>query len=132
VTDKQLTNEEKADKVEQFILDQAVAAGVVRKVVITPPKNPNKWGKTLAPWFSDKCRDAKKEMAKVRREHGKEDARSLLANKVYLKTCQQARLEFAKQTPDMLKYQPTRFWGMIKNKNVDSGEISAKTFAEYN
>jgi hypothetical protein len=41
-------------------------------------------------------------------------------------------MEFAKQTPDMLKYQPTRFWGMIKNKHVDTGAISTKAFAEYN
>jgi hypothetical protein len=83
----QHTNEERAATVEQFILDQAVTAGVVKKVVITPPKNPNKWGKTLAPWFSDKCRDAKREVAKNRREHGNEDPRSKMATKVYLKTC---------------------------------------------
>ena len=68
-------------------MDQAVEAGVVRKTIITPPKNPNKWGKTLAPWFSDNCREAKRELARTRKEHGKDDPRSISATKIYLKTC---------------------------------------------
>ena len=31
-----------------------MGAGVVREIKITSPKNPNKWGKTLAPWFTEK------------------------------------------------------------------------------
>jgi hypothetical protein len=50
---------------------------VVKKIEITTPKNPNKWGKTLAPWFDDKCREAKRELAAMRRMHGKGDERSL-------------------------------------------------------
>jgi hypothetical protein len=42
------------------------------------------------------------------------------------------RAEFASTTPDMLKYQPKRFWGLIcKNKNVNVG-VSAQKFAEFN
>jgi hypothetical protein len=33
---------------------------VVKKITIQQPKNPNKWGKTLAPWFNEECREAKK------------------------------------------------------------------------
>jgi hypothetical protein len=38
-------------------------------------------------------------------------------------------MEFAKQTPDMLKYQPTRFWGMFKNKNILNSDITTEAFA---
>jgi hypothetical protein len=56
------SNEVRAAAVENFLLEEAVQAGVVRKIKISSPKNPNKWGKTLAPWFTDACRDAKREM----------------------------------------------------------------------
>jgi hypothetical protein len=56
------SNEIRAAAVEQFILQEAVLAGVVRKITLSAPRNPNKWGKTLAPWFSDKCREAKRQM----------------------------------------------------------------------
>jgi hypothetical protein len=46
--------------VEDYILKQAIEAGVVKKIHIKQPKNPNKWGKTLAPWFNEACREAKK------------------------------------------------------------------------
>jgi hypothetical protein len=40
---------------------------VVKEIVITCPKNPNKWGKTLAPWFTEECREAKRNMARAKR-----------------------------------------------------------------
>jgi hypothetical protein len=61
--------------VEKLILDEAVAAGVVKKISMTPPRNPNKWGKTLTPWFNDECREAKRELGKLKREYGKGDIR---------------------------------------------------------
>jgi hypothetical protein len=61
--------------VEKLILDEAVTAGVVKKLNITTPRNPNKWGKTLAPWFNEECREAKREMGKMKREYGKGDIR---------------------------------------------------------
>ncbi len=85
-------------------MQEAVGAGVVRKITITTPKNPNKWGKTLAPWFNEKCREAKRDMGRARRLHGRNDSGSITATKHYLKVCLQARLEFAAETPDMLKY----------------------------
>jgi hypothetical protein len=99
-----MTNTERAAAVETFLLEEAVEAGVVKRIQITTPRNPNKWGKTLAPWFDDNCREAKREMARTRRLHGKGDARSIIATKLYLKVCSVARQEFAKLTPDMLKY----------------------------
>jgi hypothetical protein len=71
------SNEERAAAVENFLLQEAVAAGVVKKIQITAPRNPNKWGKTLAPWFNDACRNAKRAMAMTIREYGKGDTRSI-------------------------------------------------------
>jgi hypothetical protein len=81
-----------------------VLAGVVREIKISTPRNPNKWGKILAPWFSDKCREAKREMQKARKIYGKGNIHSTTATKNYLKVCLKARLEFSTETPDMLKY----------------------------
>jgi hypothetical protein len=98
------SNEVRAAAVENFLLEEAVQAGVVRKIQISSPKNPNKWGKTLAPWFTDACRNAKREMHQAIRLHGRDNIRTTTASKAYLKICLQARLEFAAATPDMLKY----------------------------
>ena len=40
--------------------------------------------------------------------------------------------EFAKQTPEMLKYQPKRFWSMLRSTTAGSTDIAAKTFADHN
>jgi hypothetical protein len=90
-----MTNEVRATAVEKFILEQAIQAGVVKRTTFTTPRNPNKWGKTLAPWFNDNCRETKKERARLQRLYGKGDKRSLDATKAYLKACKLARLEFA-------------------------------------
>jgi hypothetical protein len=81
--------------VEEFLLQEAISAGVVREIKVTVPKNPNKWGKTLAPWYTDTCRAAKRDMALARREYGKGDERCKMATRAYFKTCSEARLEFA-------------------------------------
>jgi hypothetical protein len=60
---------------------------VVKEIKITNPRNPNKWGKTLAPWFNEDCRTAKGEMNRERRVQGKEHASSIAATKKYFKTC---------------------------------------------
>ena len=68
-----MSNDKRATAVENFLLQEAVSAGVVKEIIIKKPKNPNKWGKTLAPWFNETCRAAKREMALARREYGKGD-----------------------------------------------------------
>jgi hypothetical protein len=77
VGDTKLNNEERATAVEKFLLEQAVTPGVVKEVTLTTPRNPNKWGKTLAPWFDETCREAKREMARMRRTYGTGDNRSI-------------------------------------------------------
>jgi hypothetical protein len=90
-----LSNDERAEAVEEFLLQEAISAGVVKEIKVTVPRNPNKWGKTLAPWYTETCRAAKRDMAMARREHGKGDKRSISATRAYFKTCSKARLEFA-------------------------------------
>jgi hypothetical protein len=105
---------------------------VVKEIKITSPKNPNKWGKTLAPWYNEECREAKKLLTEARKVHGKGDEQVVQAIKNFHKVCIKGRLEFAKTTPDMLKYEPKRFWGLLcANKNNNVG-VAAATFAEYN
>ena len=54
-----ISNDERAAQVERFVLNHAIQAGVVAKVEIKVPQNPNKWGKRLAPWFTEACKVAK-------------------------------------------------------------------------
>ena len=65
--DTSISNEQRASGVESFLLQEAINAEVVKEITITAPTNPNKWGKTLAPWFTEDCREAKRNMAKARR-----------------------------------------------------------------
>ena len=51
-----LTNDDRAARVERFLLNHALQAGVVKKVEVKVPRNPNKWGKRLAPWFTKACK----------------------------------------------------------------------------
>jgi hypothetical protein len=53
IEDTSISNDDRSARAEQFLLDQATAAGVV-EVTTTHREftNPNKWDKHLAPWFS--------------------------------------------------------------------------------
>ncbi len=44
---------------EEFLIAEAVSAGVMTKTILTESKNPNKWEKHLAPWYNEECRTAK-------------------------------------------------------------------------
>jgi hypothetical protein len=46
VRDKLLNNEDRAEAVENLVLEQAIEAGVVKKIQIKQPRSPNKWGKS--------------------------------------------------------------------------------------
>ena len=80
---------------EIFIINEAMAAGVVKEIQWSHPHNPNKWGKTLAPWFDEKCRDAKRQLAQSRRAYPKGDDRILQATRNFHKVCLHRRTEFA-------------------------------------
>jgi hypothetical protein len=45
-------NDKRAKNIEEFMLEEAQKAGVVKTTNKRQFKNPNKWEKQLAPWFS--------------------------------------------------------------------------------
>ena len=55
----------------------------MKEITIRSPKNPNKWGKTLAPWFTEECREAKKALAEAKRNNAKGDTRIVQAIRMY-------------------------------------------------
>ncbi len=67
-------NELKTERVEEFLIREAIDAGVVKSIEIRPQKNPNRWAKHLAPWYNEVCREAKREYKAVKRAHGRKHA----------------------------------------------------------
>ena len=91
-----MSNEERAAKVEQFLLDKACEVGVVRKVELSNPTNPNKWGKTLAPWFTEECREARKARTRAIRGHGRDSEQAKQAAREFRRLCATGKKLFAK------------------------------------
>lgn len=100
--------------VEHWLLTQAIACGAVREVVVKPHSNPNKLHKTMAPWFNEECRTAKKAYLACVRARGKAHCETSEAFRAYRATCHQARRSFCAQLPAMLKYKPKQFWNMVQ------------------
>jgi hypothetical protein len=48
-------NETRAARIEDFFIEEAIKAGVVKVSKVRRYKNPNRLEKQLAPWFTDKC-----------------------------------------------------------------------------
>ncbi len=46
-------NETRSEKIEQFLIEQALAARVARQKIKRIAANPNRWAKHLAPWYND-------------------------------------------------------------------------------
>ena len=87
VGDPALDNDQRSRAVEEFFLREAAAAGVVRKVVSWSPRNPNKWGKTLAPWFTEECRVAKRALVDARKKYGRASEHFATAARQFKHTC---------------------------------------------
>jgi hypothetical protein len=85
------TNDEGAAAVEDYILHQAIAAKVVKEIKMIKPRNPNKWGKSLVPWFNEECRETRKSMAEAKKLFGKGDERVIQAVKFFHKVCVKGR-----------------------------------------
>jgi hypothetical protein len=45
-------NETRSTKIEEFLIEQALAAGVARRKITRIAANPNRWAKHLAPWYN--------------------------------------------------------------------------------
>jgi hypothetical protein len=52
-------NDIRAQAIEAYLIEEAVAAGVVTRKIIRESTNPNKWEKHMAPWFNEECKEAK-------------------------------------------------------------------------
>ncbi len=52
-------NDLRTSKVEEFLITEAKAAGVIKSNTERIYNNPNKWSKHLAPWFDESCKQAK-------------------------------------------------------------------------
>lgn len=52
-----MENDERAMKIEEYMMAEAKKIGVVKMGTVRGYKNPNRWEKQLAPWFSEECRD---------------------------------------------------------------------------
>ena len=116
VRDASLTNDARSAAVEAFLLREAVAVGVVARVELSTPRNPNKIHKQMAPWFTQECREARWEFIRARRGGGRGSEGAREAFRGYRAECARAKAAFSRGMPDMLKYKPKQFWGMLARK----------------
>ena len=74
-------------KIEEFLLQEAKKAGVVRTFVTKIQKNPNRWAKHLAPWFEESCKEAKQQYRQLKRNKGKKHPLVRAAYQEYKNKC---------------------------------------------
>ncbi len=127
-----LSNTERSAAMETFLLEEGERVGVVSEKIARVPQNPNRLGKYLAPWFGDACREAKKKFRNTCREHGRSSLEARAAYRLYIKTCKNARWNFARQLPDLLKYNPTTFWRMLQRGKKVENDVDTHQFAAFN
>lgn len=90
--------------VEQFLLQEAINAGVVQQVQWEAPRNPNKVGKQLAPWFTEACKEARQRYKQAARDFGRSSETACTSFREYKRQCLAAKERFAATLPDQLKY----------------------------
>ena len=73
----------------------------------------------------------KRQLITSRRQHGKGSAETRAAVSAYRSACHRARYAFQKSLPDMLKYSPKQFWGLLKSKDR-CPPLDLASFAEFN
>ena len=125
-------NDRRAEKIEEFLIAEAVKAEVMTKKTITANNNPNKWEKTLAPWYNEECREAKRHLLHCRHTHGSTSPPALKAYKQYRRCCVRNRAKLQLSIPDILKYKPKQFWKMLKSQDQDLSALNPTAFADYN
>jgi hypothetical protein len=94
IVDETMTNDTRAARVEEFLLEQATKAGVLdvssSRRTFT---NPNQWDKHLAPWFNPKCAETRRMFKSARRRYGKCHARTLQALQEFIQSCKNSRAQ---------------------------------------
>jgi hypothetical protein len=80
-------NEQKTQQLEEFLIEEAIKAGVVKAKTMRQSKNPNRWAKHLAPWFNEACKEAKREYRKHKRQYGKKHEKTRMAYRIFRRKC---------------------------------------------
>ena len=52
-------NDIRVAKVEEFMIEEATRAGVLKATKKRVARNPNKWAKHMVPWFNKRCKTAR-------------------------------------------------------------------------
>lgn len=60
-------NDTRAAQIEDFFIEEALKAGVVKLSKVRRYKNPNRLEKQLAPWFNDECCAARNRYKQMKR-----------------------------------------------------------------
>jgi hypothetical protein len=84
-------NEKRASRIEELFLDEALKAGVIRISKARKFKNPNRYEKQMAPWFTEACREARNTYKQVKRAHGRNHNKTTTAYSVFRKVCKKAK-----------------------------------------
>jgi hypothetical protein len=65
-------NEKRAASIEAYMIEEAEKAGVVKTITKRKFKNPNRWEKQLAPWFSEECKETRNTYKKTKKQYGRQ------------------------------------------------------------
>lgn len=128
----ELDNDQRAERIEEYLIAEAVIAGVMTKSIIIAKKNPNKWEKHMAPWFTAECKAAKQQYIRCRKTYGRASPPARQAFKDYSKCCTRSRAKLQLQLPDIIKYKPKQFWKMLKSNDHDLSALKLKDFTDHN
>ena len=125
-------NDLRAQKIESFLIAEAIKAGVLSTHHISNSRNPNKWDKHLAPWFSEECKIAKAECKEAKIKFGNKSPPAIAAYKEYRKCCRHHRSKLQYNLPNMIKSQPKKFWKILRATNMDPPDLQMEQFAKHN
>jgi hypothetical protein len=94
IDDATITNDDRADRVEKFLLSEAVTAGVLDELPTHKEvTNPNKWDKHLAPWFNAQCAGTRRQLRRAQRQFGKSSQQAHLAMDQFVQACKKGRAQ---------------------------------------
>ena len=99
-------NDMRAQKIEEFLINEAVKTGVVTRKIIKESANPNKWEKHMAPWYNEECKEAKQNCYNTRKKYGRNSPPARIKYKQYKQCCAQNRVKLEKRLSAIIKYQP--------------------------
>lgn len=101
-----MKNDERTMKIEEYMMAEAQKLGVVKMGTVRRFKNPNRWEKQLAPWFSEECRDKRSQYKMIKKKYGREHPETRQAYSQLKKCCKKEKAKFQFTLPDLMKYKP--------------------------